>query len=164
MSKASDRDAIAQLLQPVVGASGLDLDDVDITPAGRRRVVRVVVDSDSGVGLDEVARASHAVSEALDATDVLGGAPYTLEVTSPGVDRPLTEPRHWRRSVGRLVAVRGTDGRERTGRVVAAGDDSAELDVEGARLTVGYADVAKAMVQVEFNRPAAAAAPSSEEE
>lgn len=164
MSKASDRDEIARLLEPVVTAAGLDLDDVAITPAGRRRVVRVVVDSDSGASLDAVAQASQAVSAALDAADVLGGQPYTLEVTSPGVDRPLTQPRHWRRNAGRLVKVRRHDGSELTGRVTSAGDDAATLDVEGAAAEIAYADVAKALVQVEFNRPAGTdTGPTSEE-
>jgi len=167
MSKASDRDDLAQLLEPLVRAQGLDLEHVDITPAGRRRVVRVVVDADSGASLDAVAHVSQAVSAALDEADLLGGQSYTLEVTSPGVDRPLTLPRHWRRNAGRLVRVRRTDGRELTGRVISAGDDSAELDVAGTKTELAYADVAKALVQVEFNRPAASgdagSAPTDEE-
>ena len=164
MSKASDRDEIARLLEPVVGAHGLDLDDVSITPAGRRRVVRVVVDSESGASLDEVAQASQAVSAALDDADVLGGQSYTLEVTSPGVDRPLTLPRHWRRNSGRLVKVRRGDGSEVTGRVTAVRDDAAELDVDGRPTEVSFADVAKALVQVEFNRPASGAPDPTDEE
>jgi ribosome maturation factor RimP len=152
MSRVSDRDEIAQLLEPVVAAEGLDLDEVDITPAGRRRVVRVVVDADS-VSLDAVAQVSRTVSVALDAAEVLGGAPYTLEVTSPGVDRPLTLPRHWRRSAGRLVKVRLTEGGEVLGRVVGVDDTGPRLQVEGAERTLEWAAVAKAVVQVEFNRP-----------
>ena len=161
MSRVSDRDQIARLLEPVVRAEGLVLDDLDITPAGRRRVVRVVVDSESPLPLDAVAQASHAVSEALDAADVLGGASYTLEVTSPGVDRPLTLPRHWRRSTGRLVKARLADGGELVGRIVAVGDDAVELQVDGAQRRLALDEVAKAVVQVEFNRPADA--PTSDE-
>src|SRR3978361_508625 len=101
---------------PVVAAVGLDLEDVLVNRAGSRSVVRVVVDSDNGLDLDAVADVSRAVSEVLDdADDVLRGA-YVLEVTSPGVDRPLTAPRHWRRATGRKVKAIRTDGREVLGR------------------------------------------------
>ena len=103
MGKASDRDSLVRLLEPVVAAEGLDLEDVVVTPAGKRRLLRVVVDQDGGVGLDTVAAVSTAVSAALDERDAMGGSPYVLEVTSPGVDRPLTAPRHWRRNLTRLV-------------------------------------------------------------
>ncbi len=111
------RDAVVALLGPVVAATGLDLEDVELRSVGRRLVLRVLVDSETGVSLDQVATASHAVSEALDDAEPLGDEPYTLEVSSPGVDRPLTLPRHWRRNVGRLVAITLVDGREVTGRV-----------------------------------------------
>src|SRR3954471_22234941 len=97
---------LAGWIEPVVGAAGYDLEELVVTPAGRRSVVRVVVDRDAGVTLDDIAEVSRAVSAALDENDgELGRAPYVLEVTSPGVDRPLTEPRHWRRNTGRLVTV-----------------------------------------------------------
>ena len=94
------------LLAPVVEGLGLDLEDVEVTAAGRRRRVCVVVDRDGGIDLDAVADVSKSVSDVLDASDALGSAPYVLEVTSPGVDRPLTQPRHWRRARGRLVSCR----------------------------------------------------------
>ena len=83
----------------------MDLESVKVTTAGRRRLLRVVVDSDRGVSLDDAALASRELSAKLDASDVMGDMPYTLEVSSPGVDRPLTQPRHWQRAVGRLVRV-----------------------------------------------------------
>ena len=92
---------------------GLDLEAVELTPAGRRRVLRVAVDKDGGVTLDDVAEATKEVSRLLDASDVMGEQPYTLEVTSPGIDRPLTLPRHWRRNAGRLVKVTTHDGAHR---------------------------------------------------
>lgn len=148
--------AVVALLEPAVQATGLELEDVEIRSVGRRLVVRVLVDSETGVSLDEVAQASHTVSEALDASDVLGDEPYTLEVSSPGVDRPLTLPRHWRRSMGRLVAVTRRQAAAITGRVVAVTDTEVELetDVKGrtSRTVVPLADVARAVVQVEFNR------------
>jgi ribosome maturation factor RimP len=141
-----------------VESTGLELEDVELRNVGRRLVLRVLVDSDHGVTLDEVAVASHAVADALDTSDVLGDEPYTLEVSSPGVDRPLTSPRHWHRNVGRLVAVTLTDGRETTGRLLTVTDDSVELEVnlKGriSRTTVALADVRRAVVQVEFSRVA----------
>src|SRR3954465_3991900 len=102
---AVSRQRVRDVLEPVVAGAGYDLEDVHVTAAGRRSVVRVVVDRDGGLDLDAVAEVSRVVSGVLDETDGTGEAPYTLEVTSPGVDRPLTEPRHWRRAAGRLVRV-----------------------------------------------------------
>jgi ribosome maturation factor RimP len=152
------RDAVAGLLAPVVAEVGLDLEDVELRSVGRRLVLRVLVDSETGVSLDQVAAASHAVSEALDAAEPLGDEPYTLEVSSPGVDRPLTQPRHWRRNVGRLVAITLVDGREVTGRVGSVDEEQVELEIDtkgrkSAR-TVALADVRRALVQVEFSRVA----------
>ena len=131
----------------------LDVESVEVTPAGKRRVLRVAVDKDGGVTLDDVAAATREVSRVLDESDVMGEQPYTLEVTSPGVDRPLTQPRHWRRNQGRLVKVSLHDGRTVTGRVVDSDDEHASLDVEGSGTEqVAYDDVAKAKVQVELNR------------
>src|SRR5580693_3757401 len=104
-----DEDRIAAVIQPVVAAAGMDLESVRVTAAGRRRLLRVVVDSDRGVSLDDAAAVSRELSAALDAAAVMGDFPYTLEVSSPGVDRPLTDYRHWRRAVGRLVQVTVTD-------------------------------------------------------
>src|SRR5437868_3618110 len=103
VGSASSRDHLMKLLGPVVGAEGLDLEDITIMKAGKRRLVRVIVDRDGGVTLNDVADVSRAVSETLDADSEMGESPYTLEVSSPGVDRPLTEPRHWRRAAKRLV-------------------------------------------------------------
>lgn len=148
------RDAIVDLLTPPLADSGLDLEVVDLTRAGRRSVVRVAVDKDGGVDLDDIAAATRTVSRLLDESDVMGEQPYTLEVSSPGVDRPLTLPRHWRRNRGRLVQVTRRDQQPITGRVVSADDTSTTLDVDGQQVTLAYADVAKARVQVEFNRRA----------
>jgi len=150
-SPVDDR-RLAGLIEPVVAAAGLDLESVRVTVAGRRRLLRVVVDGDHGVSLDDAADVSREVSAALDATDVMGDVPYTLEVSSPGVDRPLTEPRHWRRAAGRLVRVKtGTAGTVR-GRVLTADADGVTLDVEGADRRFGYGDLGPGAVQVEFGR------------
>ena len=155
------RPRLVQLLGPVVEGAGLDLEDVTVSAAGRRSVVRVVVDRDGGVPLDDVAEVSRVVSEALDELDAAEpgalGTSYVLEVSSPGVDRPLTAPRHWRRSTGRLVRAVLREGGAVTGRVRSAddGEDGAVLlDVDGSERSLAYAEVAKGLVQVEFNRGA----------
>jgi ribosome maturation factor RimP len=148
----AQRDRIEQELATPLGALGLDVEAVELTPAGKRRILRIAVDADDGVTLDDVAGATKTVSEVLDASDVMGEQPYTLEVTSRGVDRPLTLPRHWRRNTDRLVKVTTTDGDAVTGRILRSDDEAATLDVEGTLREVRYAEVAKALVQVEFNR------------
>jgi ribosome maturation factor RimP len=151
------RQDLLDLLGPVVSATGHDLEDVTITSAGRRNLVRVVVDADGGVDLDAVADVSRAVSVALDgAADAQPGGvafagSYVLEVSSPGVDRPLTEPRHWRRAVGRLVRVTVAE-HELTGRVVAASESTVTLDVAGEHRELPMAELGRGRVQVEFNR------------
>jgi len=148
----AQRDQIEQELAAPLRALGLDVEAVELTPAGKRRILRVAVDGDDGVTLDDVATATKKVSEVLDASDVMGEQPYTLEVTSRGVDRPLTLPRHWRRNTDRLVKVTTTDGETLTGRIVGSDEVAATVDIDGAPRAVAYADVAKALVQVEFNR------------
>ena len=152
MSTDQTRDRLAGVLTEPLRAVGLDLEAIDLTPAGKRRLLRVAVDKDGGVTLDDIAEATKQVSRLLDASDVMGVQPYTLEVTSPGVDRPLTQPRHWRRNAGRLVRVACRDGSTVTGRIAASDDEAVSLDVEGSGRRVAFADVAKAKVQVEFNR------------
>lgn len=156
------RERVRELLAPVVAGVGVELEDVELRTVGRRLVLRVLVDTETGISLDQVAAASQAVSEALDASDALGDEPYTLEVSSPGVDRPLAEPRHWRRNVGRLVAVTRTGGSALTARVVGVSDDGTTVELEEAvkgrtsRQTLALTDVARAVVEVEFSRAAAA--------
>lgn len=150
---------LASRLEPVVAdavtAAGFDLDSLDVQQAGRRKLVKVVVDGDDGVGLDEVAEVSRAVSAVLDDHDhVIEGA-YTLEVTSPGVDRPLTARRHWRRARFRLVRVTPVEGAEFLGRVGEADESSVRLLVNGEMRDVRYADVAKAVLEIEFKQPPA---------
>lgn len=144
---------IAALVEPAVQAVGFDLEQVTVQRVGSRSVVRIAVDRDGGVDLDGIAVASHAVSAALDAADPLPGS-YTLEVSSPGVDRPLTAPRHWRRSIGRLVGL-SVEGGRLTGRVVSADEDGVDLVVDGQPRRVGYREVTRAAVEVEFAPPAA---------
>jgi ribosome maturation factor RimP len=151
---AVSRQRVRAAVEPVVTAAGFDLEDVEVVAAGRRSLVRVVVDHDGGIDLDAVAEVSRVVSDALDASDATGASPYTLEVTSPGVDRPLTEPRHWRRAVGRRVSVTVREQGSVTGRVQAVDDTTVTLDVDGAEQVVGLAELGPGRIQVEFNRSA----------
>ncbi|KRF17901.1 ribosome maturation factor RimP [Nocardioides sp. Soil797] len=146
------RDRIeAELIDPL-SAFGLDVEAVEITPAGKRRVLRVAVDKDGGVTLDDVAEATREIERVLDGSDVMGEHPYTLEVTSRGVDRPLTLPRHWRRNEDRLVKVSLVEEGELEGRISSSTDTSVALDVDGSIQEIAYADISKAKVQIEFNR------------
>ena len=167
--------SVKEQIRPAVEAPlsdiGLLVEDVAVTPAGKRRLVRIWIDrvlQDTGdttsvtppLTLDEVADATRAVSDALDETGAMGEQPYTLEVGSPGVDRPLTEPRHFRRNVSRLVTLTLVEGAPVTARITAAGDSGVTLEVpatkkEPARsVHLAYAEVSRAVVQVEFSRPA----------
>jgi ribosome maturation factor RimP len=146
------RDRIEEALVGPLSEQGLDVEAVEVTPAGKRRVLRVAVDKDGGVTLDDVADATRAVSAVLDESDVMGEMPYTLEVTSRGVDRPLTLPRHWRRNADRLVKVTLVEGETLTGRITTCDDTTVTLDVDGAPRVLSYAEVARALVQIEFNR------------
>ena len=140
-------------VERAVSSIGFDLEEIDVRQAGRRKLVRVVVDADSGVGLDDIAMLSRRVSAELDEQDEVLGGPYTLEVTSPGVDRPLTAPRHWRRAHLRQVEITMAEGGTVTGRVGRAGESSAPVLVDGAVREVRYADVERAVVRVEFRHP-----------
>ena len=153
MGKASDRDSLVRLLAPVVEAQGLDLEDVVVTQAGKRRQLRVVVDQDGGISLDTVAAVSTAVAAQLDDSDAMGGSPYVLEVTSPGVDRPLTAPRHWRRNRTRLVKVATAEATALEGRLVEVDDVGIGVESDGVVTRLAWDRVASGRVQVEFNRP-----------
>ena len=152
MSTDQTRDRLAEVLTEPLAARGLDVEAIELTPAGRRRILRVAVDKDGGVSSDDLADATKEVSRVLDESDVMGEQPYTLEVTSPGTDRPLTLPRHWRRNESRLVKVTTEDGTTLIGRIRAGGEESVTLDVDGTERVLSYDDVAKARVEIEFNR------------
>jgi len=143
---------IAGLIEPVIVAAGMDLESVRVTVAGRRRLLRVVVDSDHGVSLDDAADISREVSAVLDAANALGEVPYTLEVSSPGVDRPLTTQSHWRRAAGRLVRVKVAGEGSVEGRVVLADSGGVILEMAGGERRFGYGDLGAGAIQVEFGR------------
>jgi ribosome maturation factor RimP len=144
------RARLHNLVEPVVTAADLDLDGVTVSPAGRRLVVRVVVDGENGIGHDELSEVSRDISDALDRAEQRGGeltpGSYLLEVSSPGVDRPLTLPRHWRRNIGRLVTVR-VDQAPASGRITAVGDHGVSLD---AGEPIPFDRLGPGRVQVEF--------------
>jgi ribosome maturation factor RimP len=159
---AVDADKVAGLLTPVASALDMDLEGVRITAAGRRRLLRIVVDADGGVSLHDIALVSRELSAVLDDSAVMGEQPYTLEVSSPGVDRPLTERRHWRRAIGRLVvapltaepsdgdAAETTAGTTVEGRVTGATADGITIDVAGESRRFGYGDLGPGKIKVEF--------------
>lgn len=156
-SAAQAREHLLELLAPLVSDAGYDLEDVTVTAAGRRSLVRVTVDADGGIDLDAVATVSRLVSDALDrdaddpASPRALASSYVLEVSSPGVDRPLSEPRHWRRAIGRLVRV-DVAGAPVAGRILAADDQGVTLDVDGAHRSVAWPELGRGKVQVEFTR------------
>ena len=147
---------LSELVRPEVAAVGYDLEALTVTAAGKRSVVRVIVDKDGGVTLDDVADVSRTISDVLDRVDQddpsLLGTTYVLEVSSPGVDRPLTEPRHWRRNVRRLVTAVPREGAPVTGRLVATDDATVTLEVEGQERLLQLEDLVRGEVQVEFAR------------
>jgi ribosome maturation factor RimP len=152
-------DRLRALLEPLAAEAGLDLEEVRVTQAGSRRQVQIDVDADGGVDLDAIAEFSRLVSQQLDTSDLMGEAPYLLEVGSPGAERPLNEPRHWRRATGRLAAVKLVDGAELTARVLESDEDGALVEVQPVKgrgrpkeRRLEFAEIARARVQVEFNR------------
>lgn len=146
---------LEQVVADAVAQAGFELEELVVQQAGRKQVVKVVVDGEDRIELDQVADVSRAVSKALDERDdVLAGA-YTLEVTSPGLDRPLTKPRHWRRARLRKVAVKQADAKF-LARVGDADDDGVELLADGQLRRVAYTDIEHAVIEVEFSEPPAA--------
>lgn len=145
---AGKKARVVALLEPVIAAADFDLEDLELRSAGRRTVIVVTVDGDS-VKVDDLATLSRTLSDALDADAQFADSAYTLEVSSRGVSRPLTLPRHWRRNRGRLVAVTLSDGTALTGRI----GDSGKRKVEIGSALVEYDDIARAVVQVEFSEP-----------
>ncbi|MFI2435071.1 ribosome maturation factor RimP [Streptomyces sp. NPDC018693] len=149
---------LRELLEPLVTAQGLDLEEIAVDSVGRKRVLRVVVDSDTGADLDQIADVSRALSAKLDETDAMGAGAYDLEVGTPGAERSLTEHRHYVRATGRLVKFQLTEGGDLVARILKVDDEGVDLEVPGVKgrkptaRRLAFADVAKARVQVEFSR------------
>jgi ribosome maturation factor RimP len=152
VSHPQESQRLLAVLESPAKRLGLDVEAVEVSAAGRRRLLRVAVDKDGGVSLDDIAEATRALGTVLDESDAMGDRAYTLEVTSPGVDRPLTLARHWRRNKDRLVAVTLREGGTVTGRILDADDDAVVRDLNGASVSLSYDEVTRAKVQVEFNR------------
>jgi ribosome maturation factor RimP len=149
---------LRELLEPLVTSQGLDLEEIEVESVGRRRVLRVTVDSDEGADLDQIADVSRALSAKLDETDAMGDGEYNLEVGTPGAERALTEHRHYVRATGRLVRFQLADGEELVARILGVDDEGLDLEVPGIKgrkattRRLAFPDVAKARVQVEFGR------------
>ncbi|MEO6701550.1 MAG: ribosome maturation factor RimP [Jatrophihabitantaceae bacterium] len=171
-ARSPQRQQLEELLRPVISAEGYDLEELSVSAAGRRSLIRITVDGDDGIDLDAVAELSRAISEALDDETAAApsfAGPYVLEVSSPGVDRPLTEHRHWRRAIGRLVEVPVTEAGGQptlTGRVRSAEPDGLGLDVDGEQVLLAWQRVGPGRVQIEFSKPGGPAPgePDREEE
>lgn len=142
---------LTELLAPVVSKAGFVLEEVKITPLGKRRLIAVIVDGLArNPNLDEVTVVSRQVSDILDGYSLLGDQPFTLEVTTPGVDRPLTLPRHWVKNIGRLVKITCIDGTTLTGRIVSANET--EVTLESVEPAISFDQIKRAQIEIEFNR------------
>jgi ribosome maturation factor RimP len=142
---------LTELLAPVVSKAGFVLEEVKITPLGKRRLIAVIVDGLArNPNLDEVTVVSRQVSDILDSYSLLGDQPFTLEVTTPGVDRPLTLPRHWVKNIGRLVKITCIDGTTLTGRIVSANET--EVTLESVEPAISFDQIKRAQIEIEFNR------------
>jgi ribosome maturation factor RimP len=150
------KDQISELVTPAVSDLGFYLEDVHVATPGSHRIVTCIVDGDASLNLDQVTTVSRVISELLDEAAFMGETPFTLEVTSPGVDRPLTQPRHFAKNVDRLLKIIKLDGSEVTGRILSNTDTDVTLTVtvkkETIEQTVSLADIKRAVVEIEFNR------------
>ena len=150
------KDQISELVTPAVSDLGFYLEDVHVATPGSHRIVTCIVDGDASLNLDQVTSVSRVVSELLDEAPFMGETPFTLEVTSPGVDRPLTQPRHFAKNVSRLLKIIKLDGSEVTGRILSNTDKDVTLSVAVKKETieevVTLADIKRAVGEIEFNR------------
>ena len=150
------KDQISELVTPALSQAGYFLEDINIVTPGQHRIVTVIVDGESALNLDQVTVASKLVSELLDEATFMGETPFTLEVTSHGIDRPLTLPRHFAKNVTRLLKVVMTDGEVVTGRITSNTETEVTLTVTEKKTTkdvvVALADIKRATVEIEFNR------------
>jgi len=144
---------LTELLSPVITKAGFVLEEVTVTPVGKRRLVAVVIDrEDTNPSLDEVTVVSKEVSAILDNYSQMGEMPFTLEVTTPGIDKPLALPRHWKKNIGRLVKITPKQGEKYVARIQGFADNQITLELKNQNLIVSLSDIAKAQIEVEFNR------------
>jgi ribosome maturation factor RimP len=150
------KDQISELVTPAVSDLGFYLEDIHIATPGSHRIVTCIVDGDASLNLDQVTSVSRVISELLDEAAFMGETPFTLEVTSPGVDRPLTQPRHFAKNVDRLLKIIKLDGSEVTGRILSNTDHDVTLSVavkkETTEQTISLSEIKRAVVEIEFNR------------
>ena len=148
--------SLSLLLTPAVESAGFFLEEVLISNAGNHRTVICVVDGLKPLTLDEVTLVSRLISELLDGSTIIGDDAFTLEVTSPGVDRPLTQRRHWEKNVSRIISMVFNDGEVLTARLTELRDSDATFveNIKGRMKThiIVLADIKRAQVEVEFNR------------
>jgi len=144
---------LTELLTPAVTRAGFVLEEVTVTPVGKRRLVAVVVDcEDRNPSLDEVTVVSKEVSAILDNYTQMGEMPFTLEVTTPGIDRPLTLGRHWKKNIGRLVKITPKTGEKYIGRITSVKDNAVTIEMKGKESEISFAEISRAQIEVEFNR------------
>ncbi|CAN2241236.1 ribosome maturation factor RimP [Candidatus Planktophila dulcis] len=150
------KDQISEYITPALHKAGYFLEDVNLVSPGQHRIVTVIVDGESALNLDQVTVASKLVSELLDEATFMGETPFTLEVTSPGIDRPLTLPRHFAKNIDRLLKVTKTDGVVITGRILTNTDNDLTLSVTEKKdvkeVVISLGDIKRAQVEIEFNR------------
>lgn len=144
---------LTELLNPAVTRAGFVLEEVSVTPVGKRRLISVVVDCENrNPSLDEVTVVSKEVSSILDTYSQLGEMPFTLEVTTPGIDRPLTELRHWKKNIGRLVKITPNTGEKYIARIKEVLPREVVLELKNQESKVQFSDITRAQIEVEFNR------------
>jgi ribosome maturation factor RimP len=144
----SVQDDVSNAIRPIIEASGNYLEEVKIVAAGKRKLITVIVDGDTYLNLDQVTQITKLISEEIENLKALGDGAFTLEVTSPGIDRPLTLPRHWKKNIGKLVKIAQVDGSQLSGRIAGAN----ELEVELEDATIKFADIKKAQLEIEFKK------------
>jgi ribosome maturation factor RimP len=144
----SNKEQVAAVITPAIQALGFYVEDISITSAGRRSMLTVIVDGDTHLSLDQVTVATKAISEIVENLPTLGNNPFTLEVTSPGLDRPLTKPRHWRKNKDRLIKIVLNNGKEINGRIKDSTDDEVIVDEQ----KVAFVDIKRATLEIEFKQ------------
>jgi ribosome maturation factor RimP len=144
----SNKEQVAAVITPAIQALGFYVEDISITSAGRRSMLTVIVDGDTHLSLDQVTVATKAISEIVENLPTLGNNPFTLEVTSPGLDRPLTKPRHWRKNKDRLIKIVLNEGKEITGRIKDSTNDEVIVDEQ----KLAFVDIKRATLEIEFKQ------------
>ena len=144
----SNKEQVAAAITPVIESLGFYVEDIAITSAGKRSMLTVIVDGDTHLSLDQVTVATKAISEIVENLPTLGNNPFTLEVTSPGLDRPLTKPRHWQKNKDRLIKIILNDGKQITGRI----KDSTQSAVTVDEQVINFADMKRATLEIEFKQ------------